>query len=460
MKRNVLSLMLIAAACVPLGAETLTLEQCRELARQNNKELRIADSEKMAACWTRKSAFTNYLPKISAEGGYAFTSKPVSLLDEDQKSTLTHMGDIAAGAANQLPIPLGSLLQEPLNAVGQKVVDAFESDTRNSALMAVTLTQPVYMGGKIRAYNKIAALAEEAAGHKLTLAEQNLLVEVDETYWQIVSLESKKELAQAYLNVVTDLDNDVQAMIKEGVATKADGLSVKVKVNQANVALIQATNGVALLKMLLCQLCGLDENTELELIDEPVEDLAAIDGEINRPELAALESLAAIGRQKINLARAETLPNVALMGGYAMVYPSLFNGFEKRFTGLWNVGVMVKIPLVTWGDRFYKVKAARAQSVADELRLDSTREKINLQVSQSRQKVAEAQQSLEASRSAVEAADENLRFATLGMKEGVIPVINVNEAQTAWLSARSQLISSQIDLKLAQLHLKKALGQL
>lgn len=460
MKKQLLSFVLIVAAGFSLGAETLTLEQCRELARQNNKELRIAGEEQKAAHWTRKSAFTNYLPKISVDGGYAFTSKPISLLNDDQKSVLSHMGDIAAGVANQLPLPLGAYIQEPLNAVGQKVIDAFESDTRNSALVAATLTQPIYMGGKIRAYNKIAMLAEEAAGHKLTLAEQELLIDVDETYWQIVSLESKKELAQAYLNVVSDLDKDVEAMIAEGVATRADGLSVKVKVNQANVALIQATNGVALLKMLLCQLCGLDENTPIELVDNPVEEIVDFSGEVSRPEIAALENLAAIGKQKINLARAEMLPNIALTGGYSMVYPSLFNGFEKRFTGLWNVGVVVKIPVITWGDRFYKVKAARAQSVADQLRLDSAREKIDLQISQSRQKVTEAQQSLAASKSAVEAADENLRFATLGMKEGVIPVINVNEAQTAWLSARSQLISSQIDLKIAQLHLKKALGHL
>ncbi|MDE6535257.1 MAG: TolC family protein, partial [Muribaculaceae bacterium] len=203
-----------------------------------------------------------------------------------------------------------------------------------------------------------------------------------------------------------------------------------------------------------------DENTEIELIDEPTEETIDFSGEVNRPELAALENLAAIGKQKINIARSETLPNIALMGGYSWIYPSLFNGFEKKFTGLWNVGVMVKIPIVTWGDRFYKVKAAKAQSVVNELRLEETREKINLQISQSRQKVMEAQQSLDASKSAVEAADENLRFAKLGLKEGVIPVINVNEAQTAWLSAHSQLISSQIDLKLAQLHLKKALGQM
>lgn len=47
-------------------------------------------------------------------------------------------------------------------------------------------------------------------------------------------------------------------MIAEGVATKADGLSVKVKVNEAEMTLTKVNDGLSLSKMLLCQLCGLD----------------------------------------------------------------------------------------------------------------------------------------------------------------------------------------------------------
>ena len=38
----------------------------------------------------------------------------------------------------------------------------------------------------------------------------------------------------------------------------------------------------------------------------------------------------------------------------------------------------------------------------------------------------------------LEKADENLRYATLGFEEGVIPASNVLEAHTAWLSAQSE----------------------
>lgn len=79
----------------------------------------------------------------------------------------------------------------------------------------------------------------------------------DQAYWQVISLINKKKLAQSYLQLVSQLDSDVDKMITEGVATKADGLSVKVKVNEAEMKLTQVDNGLSLSKMVLCQLCGL-----------------------------------------------------------------------------------------------------------------------------------------------------------------------------------------------------------
>lgn len=471
MKKHLLWIVALLAAVAPTGAQTLSLQECRQMARDNNKSLQMASAEKKAAYWQRKSAFTNYLPKISASGGYMFTSRELSLLSDDQKNSLTHMGDVVAGAtAGQLPpqLPLGEMLRQPLNAAGAGVVDALTTDTRNTGAVALMLTQPIYMGGKIRAYNKIAALAEEAAADKYDIALQDLMVEVDETYWQIVALTAKRELAESYLKVVTDLNSDVEAMIAAGLATKADGLSVAVKVNEANVSLVQVTNGVSLLKMLMCQLIGLDENSDITLADESmsenqaeeVAEYPADNGEwlTNRPELRALGVAEAVERQKVNLALSETMPTVALTGGYLWTSPSVFNGFENRMRGMWNVGVMVNIPIITWGDRIYKVKAAKARSRVARLNLEETTEKVRLQIAQSRQKVDEARQRLTACRKNVEVAEENLRVATLGLREGVIPVINVNQAQTAWVSARSELIASQIDLKLANIHLRRALG--
>ncbi len=440
---------LVDAQCV------LTLDNCRYMAAENNKELREKDMQRQASRYNRKSALTSYLPKISATGLYMHTGKEISLLSDDQKGSLQHLGD--------------ALAMPELNIAGQSIVDALRTDTRNMAGAAVILTQPIYMGGKIRAYNKIAGYAERIAGDMYYRQYQELIVSVDETYWNIVQLSARKRLAESYLELVDTLDSNVSQLIAEGFATKADGLSVKVKVNEAKVAIIQVDNGIDILKMKLCQLCGLPLDSGIVLADENCAELpTTVNDEDtgdsyaweNRPELSALGTSVLIHDEKVKLVRSEFLPSVVLTGGYFANYPSVFNSFEKKFKGTWNVGVAVSVPLLTWGDRRYKVKAAQAEAAAARLDFEETREKVELQVSQSRRRVCEARERYEASLCSQNEADENMRYATLGMKEGVVPLSNVLEAQTAWLKARTNLISAEIDLRLSRLYLNKSLGQI
>lgn len=445
-------LMIFGNSVLSASPRVLTLDSCRILAVENNKELRKADMEIQTARYNRKSARTGYLPKVSATGIYMRTGKELSLLSDEQKATLSGLGD--------------ALSMPALTAAGEGLVDALRTDTRNMGGAAIMLTQPLYMGGKIRAYNNITRYAEKIATDRHNLKYQELVVAVDETYWNIVALTARKKLAESYLNLVKTLDGDIEQMIAAGLATKADGLSVKVKVNEADVAIIQVNNGIEILKMRMCQLCGLELDSPIALADEnydetecPAEPETGLSSSWeNRPELSALGTSLRIYDEKEKIARAEFLPNVVLTGGYFASYPSVFNSFEKKFKGTWNIGVAVNIPLVTWGDRGYKLKAARAEAAAARFELEETREKIGLQVSQSRRRVLEAREKHAAAVSSQVSADENLRYATLGLKEGVIPVSNVLEAQTAWLSAKTTLITSGIDLRLAYVYLRKSLG--
>lgn len=453
-KLTLIAIFIAGLQAIQASPRVLTLDSCRSMAVENNKELRMTDMQRQTAYYNRKSAFTSYLPKVSASGMYMHTGKEVSLLSDEQKTSLSHIGD--------------ALSMPNLNPVGQGLVDALRTDTRNVAGAAVILTQPIYMGGKIKAYNNITRYAEQIAGNKHDIQYQDLIVSVDETYWSIVQLAARKKLAESYLELVKTLDSDITQMITEGFATKADGLSVKVKVNEANVSIIQVDNGIEILKMKLCQLCGIpldtqfvlaDENNEAQFISENF-GLEDNDSWENRPELSALGTSIRIYDEKVKLARAEFLPTVALTGGYFASYPSVFNSFEKKFKGTWNIGVAVNIPIITWGDRKYKVRAAQSEAAAARFHFDETREMIELQVSQCRQKVREAQERYTASMSSQAEANENMRYANLGLREGVIPVSNVLEAQTAWLSAKTNLISAEIDLRLSHLYLMKSLGQI
>ena len=233
--------------------------------------------------------------------------------------------------------------------------------------------------------------------------------------------------------------------------------------------LTKVEDGLSLSKMVLCQLCGLQLDSEIRLADEDVETIPTTVSDAqadvqtafaNRNELRSLELASKIYRQKVNVTRADFLPSVAFTANYAVTNPSLTNGFEKKFKGMWALGVLVKIPIWNWGEGFYKVKAAKAEANIAQYQLADVKEKIELQVNQAAYKVNEANKKLVMTQKNQEKAEENLRYANLGFKEGVIPTSNVLEAQTAWLAAQSDKIDAQIDVKLTEIYLRKSLGTL
>ena len=476
----------------------LSLDSCRAMALRNNKELSISCVKQDVAANVRKSARTKYLPHVSAMGGYEWTSREISLLSDDQKETLSNLGtSLTAGIAGQAGQALGNLptgvqqllntigitpetvagkitsmssgIATSLNGVGQGIVDAFHTDTRNIFAGAVMVTQPVFMGGAIIAMNKMADLGEELACNSAEQTRQQTLYSIDQTYWQVVSLRHKQKLAEGYLDLVKKLDDDVQKMIQEGVATRSEELSVSVKVNEAEMMLTKVNDGLVLSKMLLCQLCGIPIDEQIVLADEGSETLDAVEvmpkmemeqAMENRPELKQLQNMVDMSKQMTNILKAGNLPQVMLMGGYMVSNPNLFNSFQRKFGGMWNVGVMVRVPIWNWGDVAYKVRASKGATTIARLKMDDAREKITLQVNQSNFQIQEANKKLEMAKVNIQKADENLRTANLGFQEGVISTTTVMEAQTAWLQAQSQKIDAAIDVKLSQVNLQKALGTL
>lgn len=457
MKRTILLLTFVVTVSCMHAQRMLTLEECRNLAIQNNKELQISGEKIKMADNEKKAAFTKYFPQLSANGAYMWNQKDINLLD---------MGALSSSLSSSL----GGLAQLPMiQHLMSGVNDMQHLDVQNIWVGNVSLVQPVFMGGKIVNYNQITKFAKQLAESMNNLQLQDLIYKTDETYWQVISLVNKKKLADAYVDLLRKMDSDVTAMIYEGVATEADGLSVKVKLNEAEMAQTKVENGLALTRMLLAQICGLSLEEDLSLADEkldnfPVETTQASadlnDAFMNRNELRSLDLATKIYKRKERIALAEMLPNVALAANYFVTNPNVFNGFKNDFAGMFNVGVMVKVPLSGWWEGTYRRNSAKAETRIKTLEWQDAREKIELQVNQSVYKVNEAGKKLIASSRNMENAEENLRRANFGFEEGVIPALNLMEAQTAWVSARSSLIDAQIEVKLTEVYLSKALGKL
>ena len=457
-------------------AQAFSLDSCRNMALSNNKAMQIAKERIKAAEYQKKEAFSAYLPGFDFTGTYMYNQKELSLLSGDQMlPTMSFNPATGTYGYNVVTQPDGTPLTTP---DGQPVPSqvalipksALTYDIHNVFAGAVTLTQPLFMGGKIIAMNKMADYARELSGKMYDNAAKEVIYTVDAAYWQVVSLGEKKKLADSYIALLDTLQRNVKAMIAEGVATKADLLNVDVKLNQANIDLTKVENGLSLSRMALAQICGMPLDSNMQLADEFTEtkDFKTIvadgydinDVYENRPDLQSLQLAVKLYEQKQNVARAEMLPNIALMGAYSFSNPNVFNGFDKSFKGMFSVGATVSIPLWHWGGRYSKLRAAKSETLIKQLELDEAKEKVELQVSQAVFKTKESLKTLQMTENNLAKADENLRQAQLGYREGMNSIDNVMEAQTAWLKANSEHIDAGIDVQMCNVYLSKVLGSL
>jgi outer membrane protein TolC len=488
MKKKVFVLLTIVSVAQLHAQKVLKLEDCRQKALEHNKTLQMSKESVNAARELKKAAFTQFLPNFSANATYAWNEKNLSLLAEDAMLPVgTKMADGSFGfTADQIsnkwtlvngqPVPLDAnntpfnpkTNPEKIQWKGYALLpkEAMEFDIHNVFAGTIGFVQPVFMGGKILELYRVAKYGENLAAAQHENKTTELLLEVDEAYWRVVSLENKVKLAREYRNLIAKLDSNVRVMIEEGVATKAEALKVRVKLNEAEMTVTKAEDGLNLSKMALNQLCGfpLDEQYALSdatLKSEENVQLIPVDEAIsNRPEIKALTQVENIAKSNERIMLSRFMPNIGLTGNYLVSNPNVYNGYKNEFGGMFNVGIVANVPLFHFGDKFHTLNAAKLQRKIAGMQLDEVKEKMQLQIKQNSYKVAESMKKKSATEKNIEQAEENLRYATEGFDAGVITSTDLLGAQTAWLSAKSEYIDACIDLKLCNLYLSKSLGTL
>ena len=463
-----------------LGAlADVSLDSCRNMALRNNKLIRMAQENLKGASTLKDAARAAYLPGIDFTGTYFYNQRIINLLGEDAKlptmsfdpSSMSYQYNIVKGPDGKPVVnpETGSYIPSEVAVIPK---EAMSYDIHNVFAGAFTLTQPVYMGGQIRALNKIAGFGEKLAAATSNNVAQEIVYSVDEAYWTVISLKEKKKLAESFVALTDSLCFNVRAMLEEGVATKSDLLSVEVRANEANIALVKVSNGLVLSQMVLAQICGLSPDTKLQLADE---NPSATFGELSysynssidyqdvysrRQDLEMVRQSINLLKSREELSLSELLPKIAVVGAYSFSNPNVNDGFRRRFGGGFSVGAMLQVPIWHWGGDYKRYKAAKSNTTAQRLLLQDLEEKVQLQVSQAQYSLDEADKTYKMASLNLKKADENLYQAQLGFKEGVLTTSDVLAAQTAWLGANSEKIDAEIGIRLAHTYLSKVLGLL
>lgn len=437
-----------AGCATSMNAQTpVSLDSCYRLAAKQNKEVAIARHEIEQARYKEKEVSVNFFPQATLYGGAFKFGEDLQPIDYDR---------IFGSFSPVIPT---------------LIKDRTKLDMSSISFGAINVIQPLFMGGKIVAAKNMAHKAIAIKEGGLEMKQRDTYASVDEAYWQVVALSSKLKLSRSYLNLLNDALKDVTILYEQGIATKADVLAVKVKQSDAEVTLTKVKNGLELSRMLLAQRLGLDPSSKLLLEDEAEGKLESeqvvpqkmdsldIQNIIDRrPEIKSLTAAEDVFKYNRRMAAADMLPHIALTGGYAVSNPNMWGKVHHTPGGTYHVGVAVSIPITGIVSGAFKYNGATEGMAIRKLETEDARTKINLQINQTKLNLEEAYKQLNTAIVNKQTADENLRYARIGYKEGVIPVINLTAAQTAWIQAGDALIDAHIALKVAAGKYQRAIG--
>ena len=441
----------------------LTLEQARELALQNNKDITKSKLTIEQTQNDMRAYKTNFYPRINAlvtdlystshgdfsiDGGHL----PIYTLNPTTGSYLPNVTPNADGSYT-----LNQYADFPSQKIKYKLNNIF--------LGTLTLTQPLYTGGKIRSAYKMASLGANMATENLRLAESQVLLRTDEAYTQAVRARQLADVARSYKQLLDELMKNVESAVRHGLKERNDILKVQVKLNEAELSIQRADNATRLATMNLCHIVGLPLTTALELRADqfsdniPVADIAE-QSVARRPESAILQAKTDIAAQQVRLTRSDYMPQLALFASGSYVNGIKVGGSKLLDNGAATVGAVLKVPVVTFGERTYKMRSAKAKQQLAQMDQQDLTEQMQLELARATNLYTEAQTEVRLTRNSLEQAEENMRLARKQYDVGMEPLSQLLDAQALWQQASADLVNAQCQLQLAHTQLLKAQGRL
>ena len=404
-------------------SQQLTLEECCDIAAANNKQGKLADFSMQKAQLQLKNMNSNFLPKLSATGGYLYA-------DKDFGAEL--MPSVAA-----------------------------ELNLNNTYTGGVQIEQPLFLGGKLFAVRKMAQTGLSIAGLNKEKTESDIRFETEKAYWNVVKAKELQKVSQQFLQTVDELYRTVENYYSTGMASQNELLKVKVKINEAKLSLKRSENSVRLAKMSLCHLMGMPISKDIDVINN-LSDIKAVDTNIhsveNRLEYKILSENIQLKNQEIKAVRSDFLPRVGLVAGYNYMNGVKLNGTKLISDDVFAVMVSVKVPLFHWGEGMRKVKSAKIEKQMAIVQRDEFTEKMQLEVSQALNMLDESELEIKLTESAFNEASESLRESRKNYETGMETLVNYMDTQSIWQKSWAEFVSAKINYQIAKANYLKVSG--
>lgn len=434
MKIRYIFLAAVAALSATMSAETIRIDrdQCRQMALDASEDVEIARNSFEQARLDKKAAFTAYLPKLagSATGIYRTPDSDVSGM------VLSMKGVYMAG---------------------------------------LTVTQPIYAGGKIVAANRLASIGRKAADEQQRMTRMDVIANADNAYWTYIAVLAKVDMMKAYLAQIDTIYSQTKTSYDVGMITQTDLSRIDARRSQIVYQLSQAESGADLCRLSLCNILGLTPDTQIEPADKdiPVTQPSDLTADIAaRPELALLQADVAAKEQQVKITRADFLPTLGVqagwsaygnikMKGYAEAPDGSMQPFSSNTKGNgWLVMASLSVPIFHWGEGIHKVKRAKLEVSNASLTLEKNRRLMSLEAQQTVNNVITGYTLIESANTAMRQAQLSLDEMKVRYEAGLASLTDMLDAQAQWQTSWSNMIESRTQYQIYLTDYLRATGKL
>ncbi len=441
--------MCLALPLCQAQAQPLSIEQCRQMALKFNKERQSATLSTEAARFTMKSYYAQFFPNLSLAGFGIYDTGDGGL---NVEGGMLPVGSMATGSF----VPSGSFAYFPGLNLDYKLGFIYSG--------SVVLKQPLYMGGRIQAAYRMSRMAVDLYRQGERMTEAEVIQRADEAYARVVNARELQQVAEKYQALLLELDKNVESAVRHGLKMENDRMKVQVKLNEVELQLRRAQNGVRLATMNLCHATGQPLGTPLEVSSQypAVDDAQAIqtDDVSARPEIAMLDYQRQIAGQQVRLARSEMLPQLALLAKYGYTHGVEFNG--RSLLDGWNFagGVTLSIPLYHFGEHSNKVKAAKTRLQQSEVELENKRELMLLELNRAANNLDEARLEVSLAEKTLAQAENSMKLSRQQYDAGLEPLSDYLESQATWQQAYESLVNAHFQRYLSSVAYLRSAGML
>ncbi len=333
--------------------------------------------------------------------------------------------------------------------------------SRTTTGTALNVTQNIWDGGLREANAKSARYGVTQSSARLARTQQSVQYLVTQSYYEALRAKHLAEVAEADVEYSQALKEQVQARVEEGDAAEVDVLPVEAQLANARVGLLNARNEVRTALLRLQNTMGLSpqENFDIQDVTSPPQfEAASLDqymmqAQANRPDV--IESKAGVGaaQAQVSAARLRLYPRPVISAQYQR---EISGGFTT--SGGQVVGGFV-FDIFNGGANRAAYREAQAQKANAQQQEAQVYKDIQVEVEEAYLNLESARERLAASAAGREAAEKNYEVQRDRYNQGLAIPLDLLNAELQLVTARTNEVQARYDYYTSIAQLEYAIGE-